>query len=71
MKNVAISLAWGTTEAHGTYTITATGTVSNVTMHNAKEKAKDEAAATGMKKTNDEHGDMQVSSVRMVSKSCK
>jgi hypothetical protein len=36
-------------------------------MQNAKEKAKDEAAATGMKKTNDEHGDMEVSSVTMVS----
>jgi hypothetical protein len=56
---------------HVGHTITATGTVSNVMMHNAKEKAKDEAAAAGMKKTNDEHGDMQVSSVTMVSKSCK
>jgi hypothetical protein len=56
---------------HVGHTITATGTVSNVTMHNAKEQAKDEAAAAGMKKTNDEHGDMQVSSVTMVSKSCK
>ena len=56
---------------HVGHTITATGTVSNVTMHNAKEKAKDEAASAGMMKTNDEHGDMEVSSVTMVSKSCK
>jgi hypothetical protein len=56
---------------HVGHTITATGTVLNVTMHNAKEKAKDEAASAGMKKTNDEHGDMEVSSVTVVRKSCK
>jgi hypothetical protein len=56
---------------HVGHTITATGTVSNVTMHNAKEKAKDEAAAAGMKNTNDEHGDLEVATLRMVSKSCR
>ena len=56
---------------HVGHTITATGTVQNVTMHNAKENAKDEAVAIGMKKTNNEHGNLQVSSVMMVSKSCK
>lgn len=66
MKSDSVVLA-----DHVGHTITATGTVLNVTMHNAKEQAKDEAAATGVKKTNDEHGDMQVSSVTMVSKSCK
>jgi len=52
------------------HTVTAKGTVSNVTMHNMKEEAKDAAAKTGMKKSNDEHGDLEVSSVKMVSKSC-
>ena len=56
---------------HVGHTIAATGTVSNVTMHNAKEKAKDEAASAGMTKSNDEHGDLDVSAVKMVSKSCK
>jgi hypothetical protein len=56
---------------HVGHTITARGTVSNVTMHNAKEQAKDEAAAAGMKKTNDEHGDLEVATLRVVSKSCK
>lgn len=56
---------------HVGHTVSATGTVSNVTMHNAKEQAKDEAASAGMTKSNNEHGDLQVSSVKMVSKSCK
>ena len=54
---------------HVGHTVTATGTVSNVTMHNAKEEAKD--AAAGVKKDNNEHGDMEITSVKMVSKSCK
>jgi hypothetical protein len=41
------------------------------TMHNAKEEAKDAAAAAGVKQTNNEHGDLEVTSVKMVSKSCK
>jgi hypothetical protein len=40
-------------------------------MHNTKEEAKDAEAKTGMKKTNDEHGDLNVASLKMVSKSCK
>jgi hypothetical protein len=56
---------------HVGHTVTATGTVSNVTMHNAKEEAKDAAAAAGVKKDNSEHGDMEITSVKMVSKSCK
>ena len=55
---------------HVGHTITAHGTVSNVTMHNMKEEAKDAAASAGMKKSNDEHGDLDVASVKMVSKSC-
>ena len=56
---------------HVGHTITAKGTVSNVTMHNAKEEAKDAAASAGMKNSNNEHGDMDIASVKMVSKSCK
>jgi hypothetical protein len=56
---------------HVGHTVTVKGTVSHVTMHNAKEEAKDTAASAGMKKTNDEHGDLDVESLRMVSKSCK
>jgi hypothetical protein len=66
VKSDSVSLA-----DHVGHTISATGTVSNVTMHNAKEKAKDEAASTGMTKTNNEHGDLNVAAVKMVSKSCK
>jgi hypothetical protein len=56
---------------HIGHTITAKGTVSNVTMHNMKEEAKDAASSAGMKKSNNEHGDLEVASVKMVSKSCK
>jgi hypothetical protein len=56
---------------HVGHTVTASGKVSNVTMHNMKEETKDAAANAGMKKTNDEHGDLTVSSLKMVSKSCK
>jgi hypothetical protein len=56
---------------HIGHTITAKGTVSNVTMHNMKEEAKDAASSAGVKKSNNEHGDLEVASVKMVSKSCK
>jgi hypothetical protein len=56
---------------HVGHTVTIKGNVSNVTMHNMKEEAKDAASSAGMKKTNDEHGDLQVATVKMVSKSCK
>jgi hypothetical protein len=56
---------------HVGHTVTIKGTVTNVVMHNAKEEAKDAAASAGLKKTNDEHGDLKVESVKMVNKSCK
>lgn len=56
---------------HVGHTVTVKGVVSNVTMHNMKEEAKDAAAGAGMKKENAEHGDMQVASLKMVSGSCK
>lgn len=55
---------------HVGHTVTAKGTVSNVMMHNMKEEAKDSATSAGMKKTNDEHGDLEVESLKMVNKSC-
>ena len=56
---------------HVGHTVTVKGVVSNVTMHNMKEEAKDAAAGAGVKKDNSEHGDMQVASLKMVSSSCK
>jgi len=56
---------------HMGHTVTVKGVVSNVTMHNMKEEAKDAAASAGVKKENSEHGDMQVASLKMVSGSCK
>jgi len=56
---------------HVGHTVTAKGTVSNVTMHNMKEEAKDAASSAGVKKHNSEHGDLEIQSLKMVSKSCK
>jgi hypothetical protein len=56
---------------HVGHTVTATGVVSNATMHNMKEDAKDAAKDSGMAKSNDEHGHMKVTAVKMVSESCK
>jgi hypothetical protein len=56
---------------HVGHTVTVKGVISNVTMHNMKEEAKDAAAGAGVKKENSEHGDMQVASLKMVSGSCK
>ena len=56
---------------HVGHTVTATGVVSNATAHNMKEVAKDAAKDSGMKKTNDEHGHLTVTEVKMVSESCQ
>lgn len=56
---------------HVGHTVTATGVVSNAAMHNMKEDAKDAAKDSGMTKSNDEHGHMKVTAVKMVSESCK
>ena len=55
---------------HVGHTVSATGVVSNTTMHNLKEDAKDAAHDTGMKKNNAEHGHMKVTDVQMVNDSC-
>jgi hypothetical protein len=56
---------------HVGHTVTATGVVSNAAMHNMKEDAKDAAKDSGATKTNDEHGHLTVTQVKMVSDSCK
>jgi hypothetical protein len=56
---------------HVGHTVTATGVVSNATMHNMKEDAKEAAKDSGMKKSDAEHGHMTVTKVKMVSDSCK
>ena len=56
---------------HVGHTVTATGAVSNVTMHNMKEDTKDMAADAGMKKNNTEHGHMTITSLKHVSSTCE
>ena len=56
---------------HVGHTVTITGKVENSTMHNMKEQTKDAASSAHMTKSNDEHGTLDVASVKMVSKSCK
>lgn len=56
---------------HVGHTITATGVVDNSTAHNLKEDAKDAATDAHMKKNDNEHGHMDVTSVQMVSSSCQ
>ncbi|HZQ71184.1 MAG TPA: hypothetical protein VFA68_21845 [Terriglobales bacterium] len=56
---------------HVGHKVTATGVVSNPTMHNLKEDAKDAAHDAHMKKSETEHGHMKITDVQMVSESCK
>ena len=56
---------------HVGHTVTATGVVSNATMHNMKEDAKDAAKDSGMAKSDTEHGHLKVTELKMVSDSCK
>ena len=55
---------------HVGHTVTATGVVSNSSMHNMKEDSKDMASDAGVKKNNTEHGHLKVTDVKMVSDSC-
>jgi len=64
-NNDAVNLA-----EHVGHTVTATGVVSNATMHNMKEDTKDMASDAGAKKNNTEHGHLKVTDVKMVSDSC-
>jgi hypothetical protein len=56
---------------HVGHTVTATGVVKNAKMHNMKEDAKDAAKDSGMKKSNEEHGHMTITDLKMVSDSCQ
>jgi len=56
---------------HVGHTVTATGVVSNAKMHSMKEDAKDAAKDSGMTKSDNEHGHLKVTDVKMVSESCQ
>jgi hypothetical protein len=56
---------------HVGHTVTARGVVSHSKLHNLKEDAKDTATDAGVKKDNREHGHLTITSIKMVSESCK
>jgi hypothetical protein len=56
---------------HVGHTVTATGVVSRSKLHNLKEDAKETAKDTGVTKEDKEHGHLTVTSIKMVSGSCK
>jgi hypothetical protein len=56
---------------HVGHTVTATGVVSNSKLHNMKEDAKEAAKDSGVKKNATEHGHLTITSIEMVSGSCK
>jgi hypothetical protein len=56
---------------HLGHTVTVSGVVSNATMHNMKEDVKDAAKDSGMKKSDEEHGHLTVTHLKMVSHSCQ
>jgi hypothetical protein len=56
---------------HTGHTVTVTGRVRHADMHEAKEKVKDEMKEHDMDKGATEHGHLKVTSVSMVSDSCK
>jgi hypothetical protein len=56
---------------HVGHTVTVTGVVSNAKAHAAKEDIKDEAKEHGMAKNATETGDLTVTTLKMVSKTCK
>lgn len=56
---------------HVGHSVTLTGVVSNAKMHGMKEDAKAEAKEHGVDKDSTEHGHMTVTSLSMVSDTCK
>lgn len=56
--------------SHVGHTVSATGVVSNATMHNMKEDTKDMAKDSGVKKDNSEHGHLTITDLKMVSETC-
>lgn len=57
--------------SHVGHTIQAKGVVSHAKMHNLKEDAKEAAKDSGMKKSDTEHGHLEVTEVRMIGESCQ
>jgi hypothetical protein len=55
---------------HVGHTVTVNGLVSHNKMHNMKEDTKDAAKDSGMTKSDNEHGHLRVTDVKMVSDSC-
>jgi hypothetical protein len=53
------------------HTVEVKGVVSNEKMHNMKEDAKDMAKDSGVKKSDTEHGHLEVTHARSVSDSCQ
>lgn len=64
-SNTAVSLG-----EHVGHTVTLKGVVANAKAHNMKEDAKTAATDAGVKKTDNEHGHLKVTSLKMVSESC-
>lgn len=56
---------------HVGHTVTLTGVVSHSAAHGAKEDIKDEAKEHGVAKNSTETGDLTVTTLKMVSKSCR
>ena len=56
---------------HVGHTVAVTGVVSNAAAHGAKEDIKDEAKEHGVAKNSTETGDLTVTTLKMVSSSCK
>jgi len=56
---------------HVGHTVTATGVVSHAKLHSLKEDAKETATDAGVKKDDREHGHLTITSIKMVSESCK
>jgi len=56
---------------HVGHTVSAQGVVSHAKLHNLKEDAKSAATDAGAKKEDTEHGHLKVTSLKMVSDSCK
>ena len=52
------------------HTVTLKGVVANAKAHNLKEDAKTAATDTGVKETDNKHGHLKVTSLKMDSKSC-
>jgi hypothetical protein len=66
VRSSRVSLA-----GHVGHMITATGVVSNATLHNLKEDAKSAATDSGIKKDDSEQGHLTITEVKMVSDSCQ